>query len=165
MGRTMLSGQWSVQWSDCHWSNGQILTSLNGTNLVAGGNAPGTISLGPDPVRVAVNHLDLNPGLSRCDPFRVGSHSSFPGALPPAIEFVPSRDTTLRPFQGHDIFSISGQTTESPTIYCVERITFISVRRFCCRPASVAFSAIGLLDPRPIVWNRVGGMFGKFLTM
>jgi hypothetical protein len=41
----------------------------------------------------------------------------------------------------------------------------MSVRRFCCRPASVVFSATGLVCPRPMVWKRVGGMFGKFLTM
>ena len=50
-------------------------------------------------------------------------------------------------------------------LYSAARITLMSVRRFSCRPASVVFSATGLADPRPIVWNLAVGTFGKFSTM
>src|SRR5881394_199230 len=54
---------------------------------------------------------------------------------------------------------------EGRTDHCVLKITLISVRRFNCRPASVALFATGFAEPRPIVWNRLGSMFGNVLTM
>src|ERR1051326_3869760 len=50
-------------------------------------------------------------------------------------------------------------------LHCVERTTLISVRRFNWRPASVALSATGFVEPRPMVWKRFASMFGNVLTM
>ncbi len=92
--------------------------SLNGTKLIAGGNAPGKLVKLPDPERVAPCQAknNLTDVVRRdCDPFRVGLNTSLPGALPPAINFMPLRHVHI--WVSHKPFSASSIARNNPRAF------------------------------------------------
>jgi len=65
------------------------ISSPEGTNSIAGGSAPGQRTRLDQPCKGCTSPVRFNP-------YRVGpDFRSLPGALPPAIEFVPSRDHSI----------------------------------------------------------------------